>query len=1330
MIKLGNEKVEFSEEELNKIKILCDFLFFDQYKSSASYPRFQQAFAALIGNSKIDLFQTFKKICGERKKYITFGRMIKAFLKSKKEKNSKDDIENFFNIIMDDKTIKKEEEEAGIEYENAIRYSTKQGNMRHFVSKVCVITDETSEKIKGLRIYYDDFFKNDLFFNKRGEKYIISMELNLIGDLTDEEINGRADMNTMDGITNIFGTFTDKITFIGFKCRSGKNSFYGKPEGTPFFYGSIGRHVKTFKCEVKNGVLTSILPGFVDVIRRNSYIDKSINDIQNDIDHCDDYIYEEETLININDPEELDKNIRNPMIPDDYFFDKKFEDKIKGTDINEIIPENEVKKDVGKYSVASKEIEIDPDKLLEEAAMFSKYKELRETLQNQKDLLLDTGRFDEMPKDPDGEYKKGDSIEGKDLNIFIKNPQNYDNLTKEVGQNVEEAIRNENPVDESEKEFKYPNVEIIKTKDTRLNNRNDMQNYFDNINSGYYDRVIGGFDDEKIDMTIYEKKETKEEIMESEKKAQGNWKKVSEKISTNQGIFILQTIGSVIKATKLLKDDLMKKGKRMTTKERLNLYKLLKINKPIIDMLSKAHMEELRRKEEEENVKNQIEELKNNKDLTDEEKRNKRQYIKHKQSNAIEAASEIFREKAKEIHVKDFPLISNKLEKLNEMKKNVKDKKKEEIINEYMNELTQDKIAIINAIKEKNRDKIKSENTETYNNIIQNNQKLRSKMIKNESKDIKEFQKQEDQELEKQMPKTKLISFNNIQLPEGKKIFRNQKVNTSVFSDTLFKPIRKSLCSLTENGTWNLPSRANKDDVRGWEKYNWTSVNHILDSPNYQVYYDDINSNEIIQGDFQNCNFITAVAALCKYPELIKKLFLFKEKSIEHAYGVYLRVNGIWKLIILDDFLPYYFDTEGQYRFVFSSSFKKEIWICLLEKAWAKLNGNYIRSIESSPSEIFDVLTDAYTDILYISPPEKDEIYKALYDGQSKGYILTAETSNESKIEEYGLVPFRAYIILEVIEINSNNKKVKLIHLRNLWGNGDEWNGDWCNSSSLWTPELRKICKVQELTKENKLLTGTFWMSIDDFSKYFYITYITHVNQNYVNSYKKISKNDCLNGPMVHKLIVNENDTDAYIQLHQKNPRIILKDLTRVNKSVYGYIMLTDVEGNYIDTSGKGTFNNCLHKKLNKGEYYLITDLNFRFFNINHGYSISIYSSSHIEINEGDVEIKSLLDASLISFSQGLKFTDVSGAKLISTDIGNCPLKAAILDNTNGNENLLLKASLKRYGKNSADFYCENGREKENEIIKFVIKGDCAVTIAYPYTNSSLYDLKMSASKE
>ena len=346
-----------------------------------------------------------------------------------------------------------------------------------------------------------------------------------------------------------------------------------------------------------------------------------------------------------------------------------------------------------------------------------------------------------------------------------------------------------------------------------------------------------------------------------------------------------------------------------------------------------------------------------------------------------------------------------------------------------------------------------------------------------------------------------------------------------------------------------------------------------------------------------------------------------------------------------------------------------------------------------------------------------------------KGYILTAETSGEDKIEEYGLVPFRAYIILEVIEVMTKFKKVKLIHLRNLWGNGDEWSGDWCNSSSLWTPELRSICNVPELEEQKEISTGTFWMSIDDFSKYFYITYITHVYPDYVSSQVKVSKENCLNGPIVHKLIINEDYTDAYIQLHQKNPRIILKDGTNIKKPVYGYMMLTDEEGTFIDISGKGTFNHCLRKTLNKGTYYLLTDMNYRFFNINHGYSVLVYSSSPIVISDGDVEIKSLLDAGLIGFCENLKYKNVNGGRLYCTDVGNCPLKAVILDNRDGNDNLVLNANLKRYGKNSADFYCEDGHEKDKEISKNVNKGEVGVIIAYPYTNSSLYDLNYNTSK-
>ena len=415
---------------------------------------------------------------------------------------------------------------------------------------------------------------------------------------------------------------------------------------------------------------------------------------------------------------------------------------------------------------------------------------------------------------------------------------------------------------------------------------------------------------------------------------------------------------------KILKDE--KKGKKIPAEEKLRLYKILKVNKPIVDMLSQAHVEALRSKEEEDHLRKLIEQLRNKKELTEDEKKKIRTNEREKNKFAIEMASIAFKEKAKELNANDLPLISSKLESLEQMKKKAKDKRQEQMIDEYKKELIKDKVAIIKAIKERNRKKIKKLNSTTINTILEENKNERDKLKAKSLKQIEIDHIEKEKQQAKKMPKAKVISFKNVKIPEGIKVYRNQKLNDQVFQDEIFKPIKKNLCPIRENGTWNLPHGIHKEDIRGWEKYNWTPVNNILDTPNYQVYFDDINSDDILQGDFQNCYFITALAALCKYPELVKKLFLFKEKSQEHVYGVYLRVNGTWKLILIDDFVPFYFDSEGAHRFVFSSSYQKELWVVLLEKAWAKLNGNYAHSLDGSPSEVFDALTDAYTEILYV----------------------------------------------------------------------------------------------------------------------------------------------------------------------------------------------------------------------------------------------------------------------------------------------------------------------------------------------------------------------------
>ena len=46
---------ESEQEELEKIKSLCEYLFFDQYRDMTSFPRFEEAFGFFVKEEKISL---------------------------------------------------------------------------------------------------------------------------------------------------------------------------------------------------------------------------------------------------------------------------------------------------------------------------------------------------------------------------------------------------------------------------------------------------------------------------------------------------------------------------------------------------------------------------------------------------------------------------------------------------------------------------------------------------------------------------------------------------------------------------------------------------------------------------------------------------------------------------------------------------------------------------------------------------------------------------------------------------------------------------------------------------------------------------------------------------------------------------------------------------------------------------------------------------------------------------------------------------------------------------------------------------------------------------
>lgn len=70
---------------------------------------------------------------------------------------------------------------------------------------------------------------------------------------------------------------------------------------------------------------------------------------------------------------------------------------------------------------------------------------------------------------------------------------------------------------------------------------------------------------------------------------------------------------------------------------------------------------------------------------------------------------------------------------------------------------------------------------------------------------------------------------------------------------------------------------------------------------------------------------------------MIYRLFVLEGKNPSHIYGVRLFIDGIWKTIALDACFP--INSNG--TFCGAQLYNGQIWVMLLEKAWAKTFGSY-----------------------------------------------------------------------------------------------------------------------------------------------------------------------------------------------------------------------------------------------------------------------------------------------------------------------------------------------------------------------------------------------------
>jgi calpain-15 len=126
--------------------------------------------------------------------------------------------------------------------------------------------------------------------------------------------------------------------------------------------------------------------------------------------------------------------------------------------------------------------------------------------------------------------------------------------------------------------------------------------------------------------------------------------------------------------------------------------------------------------------------------------------------------------------------------------------------------------------------------------------------------------------------------------------------------------------------------------LKPWESYVWKRPSEVYGKGKFCVYR-EIRPDDIRQGACGNCYFLSSISSLAENPERIQNMFLTKEVNEAGCYAMKFFVNGEPRVIVVDDYFPY--DNYKQEWAFSRSNSDKEIWVLLLEKAWAKIFGSY-----------------------------------------------------------------------------------------------------------------------------------------------------------------------------------------------------------------------------------------------------------------------------------------------------------------------------------------------------------------------------------------------------
>lgn len=292
-----------------------------------------------------------------------------------------------------------------------------------------------------------------------------------------------------------------------------------------------------------------------------------------------------------------------------------------------------------------------------------------------------------------------------------------------------------------------------------------------------------------------------------------------------------------------------------------------------------------------------------------------------------------------------------------------------------------------------------------------------------------------------------------------------------------------------------------------------------------RLFRNGVHPVNIDEGELGDSWLTGGIAAFAEFPEMIRNIFRHPESveigRQEREMGIYrvrLNKNGWWTNVVLDDYLPV---AGGRPKFARSKGDPRELWVSMIEKAFAKVFGGYgfiiagnplhcLQDISGFPCSSFD---NAFVESAMANSCQLFDLLKQ-YADVNKQIIFTTPTRDtimttrgaqrclspgqaEVAYKKANLLLGHTYAVVKLGIFEDH--RLRLIQFRNPWtdaSSSSDWIGSWNKNDKNW----QKYPEVASYFDFDPTDDGTFFMEWVDVQDYFCgcgVCFIQHPTYDY-----------------------------------------------------------------------------------------------------------------------------------------------------------------------------------------------------------------------------------------